>query len=206
MEARNITIVSTQNQNKYVVNTDATTLGELKNALRQQGIAYDGMTFYEGLSHTELLTDESVLPHDVPYKGETTNELVFMLTVPNKKIRSGAMPEARQALYDAIKELGLESVCVTVYARNFTQCKNSELMSLIEEAEAARQAGASPANVEKALDLLVSILEDELIISNDQAESVRAALGGIEAPAEEKKPVSKYSDDELSDMFGFLNK
>lgn len=206
MEARNITIVSTQNQNKYVVNTDATTLGELKNALRQQGIAYDGMTFYEGLSHTELLTDESVLPHDVPYKGNTTNELVFMLTVPNKKIRSGAVPEARQALYDAIKELGLESVCVTVYARNFTQCKNSELMSLIEEAEAARQAGTSPSYVEKALDLLVSILEDELIISNDQAESVRAALGSTEAPAEEKKPVSKYSDDELSDMFGFLNK
>jgi len=206
MEARNITIVSTQNQNKYVVNTDATTLGELKAALRQQGIGYDGMTFYEGLSHTELLTDESVLPHDVPYKGETTNELVFMLTVPNKKIRSGAVPEARQALYDAIKELGIESVCITVYGRNFTQCKNSELMSLIEEAEAARQAGASPANVEKALDLLVSILEDELIISNDQAESVRAALGGTEAPAEEKKPVSKYSDNELSDMFGFLNK
>ena len=206
MEARNITIVSTQNQNKYVVNTDATTLGELKAALSQQGIGYDGMTFYEGLSHTELLTDESVLPHDVPYKGETTNELVFMLTVPNKKIRSGAVPEARQALYDAIKELGIESVCITVYGRNFTQCKNSELMSLIEEAEAARQAGASPVNVEKALDLLVSILEDELIISNDQAESVRAALGGTEAPAEEKKPVSKYSDDELSDMFGFLNK
>lgn len=205
MEARNITIVSTQNQNKYVVNTDATTLGELKAALRQQGIGYDGMTFYEGLSHTELLTDESVLPHDVPYKGETTNELVFMLTVPNKKIRSGAVPEARQALYDAIKELGLESVCVTVYARNFTQCKNSELMSLIEEAEAARQAGASPANVEKALDLLVSILEDELIINNDQAEAVRAALGGAEVPTE-KKPESKYSDDELSDMFDFLNK
>ena len=33
MEARNITIVSTQNQNKYVVNTDATTLRELKAAL-----------------------------------------------------------------------------------------------------------------------------------------------------------------------------
>ena len=206
MEARNITIVSTQNQNKYVVNTDATTLGELKNALRQQGIAYDGMTFYEGLSHTELLTDESVLPHDVPYKGETTNELVFMLTVPNKKIRSGAMPEARQALYDAIKELGLESVCVTVYARNFTQCKNSELMSLIEEASAARQTVAPESNVAKALDLLVSILEEDYTISNAEAEAVRAALGSSADAPVEQKPVSKYSDDELSDMFGFLNK
>lgn len=206
MEARNITIVSTQNQNKYVVNTDATTLGELKAALRQQGIAYDGMTFYEGLSHTELLTDESVLPHDVPYKGETTNELVFMLTVPNKKIRSGAMPEARQALYDAIKELGIESVCITVYGRNFTQCKNSELMSLIEETEAARQTVAPESNVAKALDLLVSILEEDYTISNAEAEAVRAALGGSADATAVQKPESKYSDQELSDMFGFLNK
>lgn len=202
MEARNITIVSTQNQNKYVVNTDATTLGELKAALRQQGIEYNGMTFYEGLSHTELLTDESVLPHDVPYKNTTTNELVFMLTVPNKKIRSGA-PETRQALYDAIKELGLEGVCITVYARNFTQCKNSELMALIEEAEAAKN-NAPESNVAKALDLLVSILEDDYTISNSQAEQVRAALAGGEIPVEE--PKSPYSDDELSNMFGFLNK
>ena len=203
MEARNITIVSTQNQNKYVVNTDATTLGELKHALRQQNISYDGMTFYEGLSHTELLTDESVLPHDVPYKGSTTNELVFMLTVPNKKIRSGAVPEARQALYDTIKELGIEGVCITVYGRNFTQCKNSELMAIIEEAEAAREGTEPEHNVAKALDLLVSILEDDLTISNSQAEQVRAALAG---EVVDNEPKSKYSDEELNDMFGFLNK
>lgn len=201
MEARNITIVSTQNQNKYVVNTDATTLAELKAALRAQGISYEGMTFYEGLSHTELLTDESVLPHDVPYKGTTTNELVFMLTTPNKKIRSGAnLSEARQALYDAIEEYGLKEACVNAYGKNFTQCKNSELMALIEEAEAAR-ADAPKGNAEKAIDLLVSILEDEVVISNAQAEQVRAALAG-----ESVEPKTPYSDDELSEMFGFLGK
>ena len=203
MEARNITIVSTSNQNKYVVNTDATTLGQLKAALRQQNIAYEGMTFYEGLSHTELLTDESVLPHDVPYKGSTTNELVFMLTVPNKKIRSGAsLPEARQALYDAIVELGLQEAVVAKYGKNFTQCKNSELMAIVEEAQAALAEGhaANVENVEKAIDLLVSILEDETLIDNRQAESVRAVLAGGEV-----KETSPYSDDELSDMFKFLN-
>ena len=205
MEARNITIVSTSNQNKYVVNTDATTLAELKAALRQQNIAYEGMTFYEGLSHTELLTDESVLPHDVPYKGSTTNELVFMLTVPNKKIRSGAsLPEARQALYDAIVELGLQEAVVAKYGKNFTQCKNSELMAIVEEAQAALAEGPGPGiaveNVEKAIDLLVSILEDETLIDNRQAESVRAVLAGGEV-----KETSPYSDDELSDMFKFLN-
>ena len=194
MEARNITIVSTQNQNKYVVNTDATTLAELKAALRAQNISYDGMTFYEGLSHTELLTDESILPHDVPYKNSTTNELVFMLTVPNKKIRSGAsMPETRKALYDAVAELGLEDTCIATYGKNFTQCKNSELMALIEEAE--KDAKVNTPNLEKAFDLLVDILENEGAISVSEAKEVRAALGGEEAP------VTPYSDDEIDAMF-----
>ena len=202
MEARNITIVSTVNQNKYVVNTDATTLGELKAALTAQGISHEGMTFYEGLSHTELLTDASVLPHDVPYKGTTTNELVFMLTTPNKKIRSGAqLPETRQALYDAIEELGLKDQCMSVYGKNFTQCKNSELMALIEDAEAARNNGGEAGRVEKALDLLIDILFDEDYLSRDEANSVRAILNS-EGTTAAKSP---YSDAEVESMFDFLN-
>ena len=206
MEARNITIVSTSNQNKYVVNTDATTLAELKVALRQQNIAYDGMTFYEGLSHTELLTDESVLPHDVPYKGETTNELVFMLTNPNKKIKSGAsLPEARQALYDAIEELGLKEACISTYGKNFTQCKNSELMTLVEDTQAALAEGAKgSSNLEAAFLRLVEILEDDSTIFSEDAEEVRDILyNGIEAAP--KGPKSRYDDEEINDMFNFLS-
>ena len=202
MEARNITIVSTVNQNKYVVNTDATTLGELKAALNAQGISHEGMTFYEGLSHTELLTDASVLPHDVPYKGTTTNELVFMLTTPNKKIRSGAqLPETRQALYDAIEELGLKDQCMSVYGKNFTQCKNSELMALIEDAEAARNNGGGISRVEKALDLLLDILYDGDYLSTSEVNSVRAILND-NATVAGKSP---YSDAEVESMFDFLN-
>ena len=202
MEARNITIVSTANQNKYVVNTDATTLGELKAALDAQGISHEGMTFYEGLSHTELLTDASVLPHDVPYKGSTTNELVFMLTVPNKKIRSGAtLPETRQALYDAIEEYGLKDRCMSTYGKNFTQCKNSELMALIEDASVAHNDGAEAGKVEKALDLLIETLWESDYLSTSEANSIRAILnGGVEAAA------SPYADKEIEDMFDFLNK
>lgn len=206
MEARNITIVSTSNQHKYVVNTDATTLAELKDALRQQGIAYEGMTFYEGLSHTELLTDESILPHDVPYKGETTNELVFMLTNPNKKIKSGAsLSEAREGLYEAIAELGLKDACMARYGKNFTQCKNSELMSLIEDAQAVMEE--TPCNcsskVEEALRLLVDILEEDSVLYEEDADEIRAVLDGENK--EDKGPKSAYSDDEIDDMFNFLN-
>lgn len=196
MEARNITIVSTQNQNKYVVNTDATTLRELKAALAAQNIAYDGMTFYEGLSHTELLTDDAILPHDVPYKGTVTNELVFMLTVPNKKIRSGAnLPEARVALYDAIEELGLKDACVAAYGKNFTQCKNSELMALIEEA----QAGAASGNpLEDAFRKLLDVLEEDDTLFAEDADEIRAILDGNVAPAAPKSP---YSDKDIDAMF-----
>ena len=196
MEARNITIVSTQNQNKYVVNTDATTLRELKAALNDHGIAYEGMTFYEGLSHTELLTDDAILPHDVPYKGNVTNELVFMLTVPNKNIRSGAnLPEARVALYDAIEELGLKDACVAAYGKNFTQCKNSELMALIEEA----QAGAADGNpLETAFRKLLDVLEEDDTLFAEDADEIRAILDGNVAPAAPKSP---YSDKDIDAMF-----
>jgi hypothetical protein len=204
MEARNITIVSTKNQNKYVVNTDATTLRELKAALDANRIDYADMTFYEGLSHTELLTDDSVLPHDVPYKGQVTNELVFMLTVPNKKIRSGAsLPDTRSALYDAIKELNLEDVCVSTYGKNFTLCKNSELMALIEDAQAAAEEAVEDkaSNVEKALNLLINILEEDTYLTESDADAIREVLNGEDA-AEANSP---YTDGEIEDMFDFVN-
>lgn len=201
MEARNITIVTTQNQNKYVVNTDATTLRELKVALDAHNIPYAGMTFYEGLSHTELLTDDSVLPHDVPYKGNTTNELVFMLTTPNKKIKSGAvLPETRQALYDTLEEMGLKDEVLRVYGKNFTQCKNSELMAVIEDAQKSVFEGED--NVEKALRLLVDILEEDAVLFDTDAEKIRNVLDGCNA---KKGAESPYSESDINSMFEFLD-
>lgn len=201
MEARNITIVTTQNQNKYVVNTDATTLRELKVALDTHNVPYAGMTFYEGLSHTELLTDDSVLPHDVPYKGNTTNELVFMLTTPNKKIKSGAvLPETRQALYDTLEEMGLKDEVLRVYGKNFTQCKNSELMAVIEDAQKSVFEGED--NVEKALRLLVDILEEDAVLFDTDAEKIRDVLDGRNAKKEAKSP---YSESDINSMFEFLD-
>lgn len=89
MENRKIIIVSTRTQKKSVIMSAATTLAELKSDLRANGIDYEDMTFYEGLSKVELKDDASMLPHDVPYKDKVTNELVFMLTTANKKIKSG---------------------------------------------------------------------------------------------------------------------
>ena len=147
MEARKITIVSTRNQKKSVIMSAATTLAELKADLRQNGIDYDGMTFYEGTSKVELRDDASVLPHDVPYKGQLTNELVFMLTNTNKKIRSGA-DMSRADAYAAIKAKGLQEECVKRFGKNFTMCKTADLVALINEKSVSKPAPSTPAKKE----------------------------------------------------------
>lgn len=146
MESRKITIISTRNNKRTVINTDAATLGELKKALREAGVDYEGMTFYEGLTKTELKLDESLLPHDVQRinpttkEPETTNELAFMLTNTNKKIRSGATAMSRTEAYAAIKAKGLQNECVKRFGKNFTMCKTADLISLVESKPASKPA------------------------------------------------------------------
>lgn len=150
MEARKITVVQTKNQKKSVIMSAATTLAELKSDLRANGIDYDGMTFFEGTSKVELKNDASVLPHDVPYKGTVTNELVFMLTNTNKKIKSGAATMSRAEAYSAIKSMGLQDACVKKFGKNFTMCKTTDLIALVQSNGAAKPAPVAPKSETKA--------------------------------------------------------
>jgi len=128
----------------------ATTLAELKSDLRANGIDYNGMTFFEGTSKVELKNDASVLPHDVPYKGTVTNELVFMLTNTNKKIKSGAATMSRAEAYSAIKSMGLQDACVKKFGKNFTICKTTDLIALVQSNGAAKPAPVAPKSETKA--------------------------------------------------------
>ena len=231
MEARKITVVQTKNQKKSVIMSAATTLAELKSDLRANGIDYDGMTFFEGTSKVELKNDASVLPHDVPYKGIVTNELVFMLTNTNKKIRSGAM--SRTEAYNAIKSMGLQSACVKKFGKNFTMCKTADLIALVQDSGALKPAPKAEAKAETkngervevpasnggeyvdivaraAINKLVEILEDNGTIEDCEKEEVLGILGGevtVSAASTEKykpKSASPYSDDEIDDMFNFV--
>lgn len=148
MEARKITVVQTKNQKKSVIMSAATTLAELKSDLRANGIDYDGMTFFEGTSKVELKNDASVLPHGVPYKGTITNELVFMLTNTNKKIKSGAVAMSRAEAYNAIKSMGLQDACVKKFGKNFTMCKTADLIVLIQSNGASKPAPKAEAKAE----------------------------------------------------------
>lgn len=212
MEARKITVIQTKNQKKSVIMSAATTLAELKSDLRANGIDYDGMTFFEGTSKVELKNDASVLPHDVPYKGIVTNELVFMLTNTNKKIRSGAM--SRMEAYAEIKRRGLQDACLKKFGKNFTMCKTADLIALVQSNGASKPAPVAPASnggecvdtvARAAISKLVEILEDNGTIEYYEKDEVLDILGGaVEvAPSEEYKPksASPYSDDEIDDMF-----
>lgn len=229
MEVRKITVVSTRNQKKSVIMSAATTLAELKADLRQNGIDYEGMTFYEGTSKVELKDDNSVLPHDVPYKGQTTNELVFMLTNTNKKIRSGAAMSRADA-YAAIKAKGLQGECIKRFGKNFTMCKTVDLITLVYEKSASKPVPAAPTKGKKvaeakkekakecactnegvdtkaraALHRLVTILTDNCVLEDWEAEEIKDILSVKGATSEDYKPssASSYSDDEIDKMFDF---
>lgn len=135
METRKIVVVTTKSSKKLVLNTGVETLGELKRELDNKNFDYEGMEFTEGVSKTVLTRDDSVLPKELPFKGSITNDLAIFLTVPNKKIKSGVM--SRAEVLTAIKENHLTEECKKVYGKNFTTCKTTDLIALLDKKEKA---------------------------------------------------------------------
>ena len=129
METRDIMIVNSVDMSKTTISTNATTLGELKRELDAKGINYEGMSFFEGISKTELKSDESQLPTNVNYKGTITNNLVFRLTKTSKKIQSGAY--TRNELYSYIKENDLKSAFYNEYSKNYTNASTDILSDFV---------------------------------------------------------------------------
>lgn len=180
MEARKITVVQTKNQKKSVIMSAATTLAELKNDLRANNIDYDGMTFFEGTSKVELKNDASVLPHDVPYKGTITNELVFMLTNTNKKIRSGATNMSRMEAYNAIKSMGLQNACVEKFGKNFTMCKTADLIALVEENKDSKEETPATPKAEAKAETKKEEKVEALVNTHEVSVPIASASNGGE--------------------------
>ena len=219
METRKITIVATREQKKYVIDSAATTLGELKADLDNVGINYEDMTFMEGLTRTEILRDDSLLPHDVERvnreTGETyvTNELVFMLTNTAKKISSGVVCADRKSCYSYIKEHGMQDAIQRTFGKNFTQVKTEDLILFIKNLVAPAQVPA-PEHTE-CVDLkarkAIKMLCEALFEYDEYAfDEVFSEINGMFAEkyclctSKEDKCNSPYSDDEINSMFADL--
>ena len=220
METRKITIISTKNHSTKVINSAATTLAELKSDLNNAGISYTDCTFFEGLTKTELKNDAAILPHDVPYKGTTTNNLVFMITNASKKIRSGA---DRKSIIAEIKAKNLTEVVKNTYGKNYTNCKTEDLINILnnntstsKEAPAKKETAetnvldnteyVTKAQLREVIIGLVNELKysdnidyaDDIEIDNIPIIGKVTISEDIPTKKEEESP---YSSNELDDMF-----
>ena len=213
MNARNIIVWSTKTQQKQVVSTGAETLAELKADLQAANIDIKDMTFYEGLTKTELKSDASLLPKDVNYKGTVTNELVIMLTVVNNKISSGRTLTRPEVYREMKRNAFLADRCKAVFGRPYTQVSTAELEALInrEKAAAARKAPkpsvkvvvpTTRPNVLVGLATLTEALFTEGVLSPATYSEITLALGST--PKEIK--VGSYTLEEMNQMFDFAKK
>lgn len=213
------TIVDTESQKTKEIQSNATTVAELKRDLRQNGFNVDGKTIQEALTRTEFKDDSSMLPHDVPYKGGITNDLVFRLTKTNKQIMSGI---DRQEVYAEVKRLGLGDAIKAKFGKNFTQCSTADLVAFLQSnkgtakpvenaAPAMGYEPATPKTEEKKENhgecyckALIKKLCDKLVWNDALSEEDVEDIFEGEAPIEAATPVNgnapKYSKDELSTL------
>lgn len=225
MEFRKVTIIDNKTQSQKVIQASAaTTLGELKREMREAGIEYEGMTFFEGHLRAELKDDASILPTNIPYKGQVVNDLTFLLTAPEKKIKSGTM--SRAEAYNAIKAKGLQSECVKRFGKNFTMCKTQDLIDLLGEGSPVKEekkevvkekavkevketkkeeekpevTATSEGNVAGALEVLLEDLYGSDVIEEGTYDRTMAVLKGTTYKAPEK-----MSKTEISKMFDFVH-
>lgn len=214
---RKITVLVESTQSKHVLQSNATTLGELKDELRGKNISFNSDdVFKEGLSKTVLTTDESILPSNIPWRGEVTNDLIFMITAPQKKIKSGVM--TRLEVYAEVKRLNLQDTISKKVGKNFTQCSTATLLTFIDEASKNSCETKTPAPVAKekkvksnptpevvesvtfcALKELIAKMVNEGILSEANANNILGVASGKPALPVEKEE----SYDELAVQFDF---
>mgnify|MGYP004488140819 FL=1 len=219
--SRKVTVLVESTQSKVVFESNATTLGELKNELREKQVKYDSdCVFKEAASKTILTSDESILPSNIPWKGQVTNDLVFMVTAPQKKIKSGAMD--RKEAYARVKELGLQGKIQEHEGKNFTQCSTAVLISYIEEREknvakktpkhtpapiakekvVKADAYTMPASGKEMMSNLRNLLDEMVskgVLMQHDADNIWGVVNGEPALPVERE----QSYDELAEQFNF---
>ena len=134
MEARTIWILDRATNTHVKIITDATTFGELKQAAKAAGVRYEGKDWLERISQQSPLSDESILPTNLPWQGKVTNDLVFVLTDTNKKIKSGL---GRNEILEKVRDLSLQQELKLKYGKPYTNISNDVLLKEVEEAEEA---------------------------------------------------------------------
>ena len=200
---RTVTVYDQNTQEKTVIeNVVANTLGELKEVLRAKHINLTDMDIREGISRVDLKSDSAVLPHDTPYKGSTTNDLMILLTKTNKKVSSGAMGRSEAVKF--IKDNNLQDEVRNTFKKNWTNVSTAELVAFVEKkgkkpcekAEAPKEECNCGSAIVEAFKTLVDILyENDYLDSDEKADVLRALKSEPKASA--GKEDKGFSDDEI---------
>lgn len=133
---KTIAISNTISGTKTVIDTNATTLGELKQFMHDNNISYPSdALWYSGLTKSRLEFDSSEFLSDNPrtcnINGQEKNVYGVILIVPAKnKIESGM---TRSEAYEYIYENGLKEEIFETFGKNFTNVATSDLVDFIND-------------------------------------------------------------------------
>ena len=221
---RQITIYESAKNGKITVFNDVecNTLGELKTLLHEKGVDYNDKEFVEGVTNTKLIADDSRIPTNIPFKGQTTNDVFINILNKDTKIKSGVnyAELSRSELLRAAKPYAVE--IEASLGVNYTRAKSTDIVAFLEKKDAQLKPGNCVAkegknekkcdcNVEKKLDMLKQAVE--YLIDNLGTLEDSDAIGEIfeewednaPQPAEkvEEKQVSNFS---MEDIQSFIRK
>lgn len=213
---RQITIYESARNGRITVFNDAecNTLGELKALLREKGIDYNDKEFVEGVTNTKLLSDDSRIPTNIPFKGQTTNDVFINILNKDTKIKSGInyAELSRNELLRAAKPYAVE--IEASLGVNYTRVKSADIVAFLEKKDAQLKPGNCVAeeekkeekcncNVEKKLNMLKEAL---VWFANEmECEEVEEMLEGWDEDevAAEKVQTSNFS---MEDIQSFIRK
>lgn len=217
---RQITIYESAQNGKITVFNDVecNTLSELKALLRAKGIDYNGMEFIEGVTNTKLLSDDSRIPTDIPFKGKVTNNVFINILKKDSKISSGIDYEtmSRSELLKAAKEFAED--ILHIFHKNFTQVKSCELIAFLEgkeneesegeESEDYRMENAEPTFHKCKVFEMSTVVEkivDLVKLMGCEKEVVEALMEdeGEDENENDDREKSAFSEDDIRE---FLNK
>lgn len=224
MESRTILVINSKTQTKHSIESSAETLEELKKDLSANKIDYKGLTFFEGLSKTEITNDDALLPRNLPWKGVVTNNLVFMLTQPQKKIRNGVdKPEkilSRSEIYKLIVDNNLQGKVQETLGNHFTRCKTESLLKFVKDnikqpakakSESSAETTPTPNSKEKnpkptPIDTITEVVLHKSnieAIANKVVEGILKKLDELEKQKSKPAPVQKivFTNEDLKELF-----
>lgn len=190
---RTITVFDQNTQEKTVIeNVYAETFGELKDVLRENGISIEGMDVREGISRVDLRSDSALLPHDTPYRGGTTNDLMILLTKTNKKVASGI---GRTEAVQYMKENDLQDAVQKEFGKNWTNVSTADLVAFVEKHIAGEpKCECCTDGLAKAVKTLIDNLWDNDYLSDYAYDRINALLNG---KGVDKTPDKGFSQEEI---------